>query len=793
MAKKETEHVLFQDLPCGRNGKFHSAVLTTYSMDLLHFDSHLRNVLRRKQICSINIFADTDQMNKSLEYVSPLYMQSIGRDYCVTNVSAKGAFHPKINFFAGDNAAMVLIGSGNLTVPGHGKNHEAFTGFMVDEENDTHLPLVVECWNYINRLAKESGEFEKRRIAREIPENCTVLKDVADEVHHQLWKIANNLNAALLYNEKGSSILQQITEIIPLNDVTKVTIASPFFDEDGETLVTLADFCPNAQVNVLIQESCTLPPHKMKSHPRIKFYDFDETKRGKTTIMNYNRLAHVKLFHFVVDDTEYCIVGSANATKPGLGTLSHRGINEEFCVLYVSDQKNFLNVLGLNPKKSCTIQLQNIERKGAATDKKLHHCIELQSAVYQSQSITITYKLKEDLQDIYSLIIDNGIETSSYDFADNNENKLSIKVVLGKHSAMCYVCDSEGNLVSNRIFVNKIEQLDATNPSQASRTLNQFISQIESEGYEGMEITNMLASVMWSIVEESNEQVNTSHASGSSKKRDKGNLPEIDFNATQNNDMFSVLASKIDHSSRLVECIEESIRKKLKSLDDDLKEEEEEGNTEESNERTNDKDSDYIVISSHGYEQFAKSASNVLNEYCKLIAKRSEQMQERGIAIVTKDDLNFFCLSMFAAIEICGLNRMRYDFGDMNSMEKSYHQKKLYESLDRCLDRDCLTALEGFESFCNKFGKDLPDEEDYRNKAHRTMKYVLLYATVFYQYTLNRKLCGDKVNKACKSLIAKFGLPDMDKLQKEIEPLSQRYDSSVTFRQIQRTLKELNA
>ena len=275
MAKKETEHVLFQDLPCGRNGKFHSAVLTTYSMDLLHFDSHLRNVLRRKQICSINIFADTDQMNKSLEYVSPLYMQSIGRDYCVTNVSAKGAFHPKINFFAGDNAAMVLIGSGNLTVPGHGKNHEAFTGFMVDEENDTHLPLVVECWNYINRLAKESGEFEKRRIAREIPENCTVLKDVADEVHHQLWKIANNLNAALLYNEKGSSILQQITEIIPLNDVTKVTIASPFFDEDGETLVTLADLCPNAQVNVLIQESCTLPPHKMKSHPRIKFYDFE--------------------------------------------------------------------------------------------------------------------------------------------------------------------------------------------------------------------------------------------------------------------------------------------------------------------------------------------------------------------------------------------------------------------------------------------------------------------------------------------------------------------------------------
>ena len=793
MAKKETEHIIFQDIPCGRNGKFHSAVLTTYSLDLLYFDSHLRNVLQRKDICSINIFADADQMNKSMEYVSPLYMQSIGRDYCVTNISAKGAFHPKINFFAGDDAAMVLIGTGNLTVPGHGKNHEAFTGFMVDEEDDSHLPLVAECWHYLKKLADKGGDFEKRRIFREIPDNCSVLKDASVEEHHQLWAINDHLDAALLYHEKGSSILQQITELIPLEEVIKVTIASPFFDEDGETLVTLAELCPKAQVNVLIQKACSLPPHKMKSHPRIKFYDFDETKRGKVTIKNFERLAHVKLFHFESKDREYCIVGSANATNPGLGTLTRRGINEEFCVLYVSDQKDFLGALGLKPKKSCVIQPQNLERHGGSSDKKQQRSIELLSAIYQNQILDITYNIEKDVEDVYSLIVDNGIDKTSFDCIDFQNGKLSFEVSLDKFSAMCYVIDAEGNIVSNKIFVNKIEQLDATNPSQASRTLNQFISQIENEGYEGMEITDMLASVMWNIVEESDEQFNPKHTSGSTRKKEKGDFPVIDFNADENKDRYSVLASKIDHSSRLVECIEESIRKKLKSLDDDLKDEEESGNTEQSNERVNNDDSDYIVVKTLGYDQFAKSACKILQEYCRLVNKRSEQLNKRGVAVVAKDDLNFFCLSMFAAIEICGLNRFRYDFGEMDKMTKSYYQKNLYDSLDRCIDHDCLCALESFASFCKKYGQNLPNEEDFRYKAHRALKYVLLYAATFYQYTSNRKIYGKRVNDACKSLISQFGMPNIEILKKEIEPFCERYNSSITLRQIERTIKEINS
>ena len=53
---EKNEHVILLDIPSGgKNGKYHSAVLTTYAIDLIHFDNQLLNMLHRKQICSINV------------------------------------------------------------------------------------------------------------------------------------------------------------------------------------------------------------------------------------------------------------------------------------------------------------------------------------------------------------------------------------------------------------------------------------------------------------------------------------------------------------------------------------------------------------------------------------------------------------------------------------------------------------------------------------------------------------------------------------------------------------------
>lgn len=197
---EKNEHAILLDIPSGgKNGKYHSAVLTTYAIDLIHFDNQLLNMLHRKQVCSINVFADTNQMDKSMEYVSPIYMRHIGKEYSITSISAVGAFHPKINFFVGDDAVLVVFGTGNLTVTGHGKNHEAFTGFMIDETDTTHRPLIEECWQYLCRFTKQCNDYDHNRILREIPENCTFLDSSFNIVPHSMCKVQEGLNAALLY------------------------------------------------------------------------------------------------------------------------------------------------------------------------------------------------------------------------------------------------------------------------------------------------------------------------------------------------------------------------------------------------------------------------------------------------------------------------------------------------------------------------------------------------------------------------------------------------------------------
>lgn len=178
MVKKE--HVLFEDIPSkGKNGTYHSVVVTTYAIDLIHFDCRLRNSLHRKQVSSISILADGNQIDKTLEYASPQFLSHVGKDYTISNISANGhgVFHPKVNFFIGYDSVLILIGSGNLTVTGHGKNHEAFTGFMIDADNTKQRPLIEECWHYIKSFIFQCGDFEKRRLLQEIPENCRFLND----------------------------------------------------------------------------------------------------------------------------------------------------------------------------------------------------------------------------------------------------------------------------------------------------------------------------------------------------------------------------------------------------------------------------------------------------------------------------------------------------------------------------------------------------------------------------------------------------------------------------------------
>ena len=785
----KNEHAIFIDIPYGgKKGKFHSAILTTYAIDLTYFDCHVINMLHRKQICSVNVFADYKQMVKTMEYVNPLFMNNIGKEYSVTSMDCYGAFHPKINLFIGDEAVLVVFGSGNLTVTGHGKNHETFTGFMVDETNDTHRPLIEECWRYITQFTNQCSPFECNRILHELPENCIFLDSSYKIEPHKLWDVQKGLKAALLYND-NTSILMQLSKIVPFDEVSKITIASPFFDERGETLIMMSELCPKAEINVLIHENCSLPPCRMPENKRITFYNFSETVRGKSNFKMYDRQLHAKNFHFKTTDAEYCVIGSANATIAGLGTMKQRGVNEEFGVLYVSE-KDFLNELGLKIKKKFKINLKDLRYSNSDKKERKHSKYKILFAQYENGKLTVAC---DKVVPYSQLVVDYGNAIDLYEVKSDDNCTCLVECKIGKNIATCYFVDSDKNCISNKVFINRIAMLEVTNPSQTSRSINRFISLIDDNGYDGLEMASMLTEIMWSLIDNTDENLRDRMTLASnSKARNENTLPHVKYNSKYDNDNVSSKHLMIDKSSLLIECIEESIKRKIRSINETLTNEEECGSAETSNERDFEENQE-IIIKRNQIKTFADLSNSVLNGYINLVNKRIEQAKSTGINIISIDDLNFFSLSIFATIEICYLNRPRYQFEGMDSIIQSNSQKQFYEALDRSIDFDCVEAFENFVRFCNLMQKPSDIDEGYKKDEYRVVKYVILLGTLFFKYSnqKERKIFGSKILRLTSQLIAMFGLPSSELFKDELALLSERYGGVFRVFHVERFIKQI--
>lgn len=778
---EKNEHNIFFDIPVvTKDGMFHSAVLTTFSMDILHFDNFLLNLLFRKKICSINAFVDINQMAEAMEWVSPSFVGHAGKKYSLTNIEARGAFHPKINFFVGDDAVMALIGSGNLTVAGQGKNHEVFTGFMIDQNDDCQRPLIEECWQYIMSVAKKGTDFDRQRILHEIPEYCSLLSNDIQVQPHLVHRVKDGLDAALLYNDNSSGILKQVSHIVPMEDVQKITVVSPFFDEQGTTLISLAQLCPNAKIDVLLQRNCQLPPSKMEKHDRILFYDFDNTTRGKKNFKTYQRIVHAKIFHFKTAEKEYCLIGSANATIAGMGTDNNRGVNEEMCVLYISESTEFLTSLGINnAKRKITVPQKEVS-KNKQEPITIKHSHKLFSAQYVEGCLKLKCKNFIDNEEIY-IAVDDGteveylvIDTIKQDLLISNHN-------LKKNDSVCYLVDGEYQRVSNKIFINKTKDLESTNPSKEYRNINSIISQIETDGYNGLEIAEILTDLLVGMTDQDDiEKKYVQPSSSSSTKVKDESLPQAHYNPEFDNDNVPKRSSSLkDRSSRVIECIEESIKRKIIEVDNSLEEqmdEEEEGKAESSYVREP-QQSQKRTISDKNIRNIAKLSDSVLNKYITFANKRLAQQDQYNNYLLTADDLNCFSISIFAALEICVLNRWSYHIEGMDNIIISSRQKQLYESLDNSILSEGAKVFEKFVKFCEH--SKIPTIDQFHKIALRAVKYAVLYGTLFFK-TADRyykQTIGEQLINGTRKLFSILGTPSMEYLKSELEPLSERYNN----------------
>lgn len=225
----------------------------------------------------------------------------------------KGAFHPKIQFYAGNDSVLVLIGSGNLTVMGHGRNLEVWSPVMIESVDSPAYPFVRNVWSYLKSLYHGLGE-EAENIIYSIEKNCNLLIDDYDEpvAEHSLGE-----SSIRFFTNSNASLYSQCLDWIGNDRIKSITIMSPFFDHKAELVKALYNQYKPEEIRLIIENGFGALPKKNSIPKYAKLYKWD--KIAKTTGKKYQDFFHSKCFFFEGDRYHYMLCGSANASVAAFG------------------------------------------------------------------------------------------------------------------------------------------------------------------------------------------------------------------------------------------------------------------------------------------------------------------------------------------------------------------------------------------------------------------------------------------------------------------------------------------
>lgn len=135
------------------SGRWQRAAFTSYTLSLTYYESHVAPRLRKSGCQSVAILVDTAGY---LDSLMEQRARGVGRDYSVSPVSVKsGIFHPKlVHLWAEDGYEdLLLVGSGNLTYPGHGGNVEVLEILRPS----LHAAAFLQAAKFFEHLMTKAG------------------------------------------------------------------------------------------------------------------------------------------------------------------------------------------------------------------------------------------------------------------------------------------------------------------------------------------------------------------------------------------------------------------------------------------------------------------------------------------------------------------------------------------------------------------------------------------------------------------------------------------------------------
>ena len=237
---------------------------------------------------------------------------------------------------------LILVGSGNMTTCGHGKNIEVWNPIYVDSTDSPLYPFALEVWRYVSSLYESLGK-EAGWFIHSIKENCNLLDDDVQVIPGLEYSLSTDYSIRFFPGNPQTNIAGQIGQWIGDDTIEEITIMSPFYDDQARLIGHFNDLFSPKQIRIITQDDFGNKPDYKKLPENCAIYSWDKCNIEGAK----KRSFHSKCMFFQGQRYSYLFCGSANASVAAMGLPSINNVNYEASVGYKSETINFWKESGI--------------------------------------------------------------------------------------------------------------------------------------------------------------------------------------------------------------------------------------------------------------------------------------------------------------------------------------------------------------------------------------------------------------------------------------------------------------
>jgi hypothetical protein len=213
---------------------------TTYTLSLAFFESVVFPFIDRSNLKACLILCDMDGYQRALTEAAAL--QSAAEDYMVLPAPVSGCFHPKVWLAIGEDQAVLLVGSGNLTQAGFMTNAELFDALHFTPASPLTPEMLRSIRSFTAGLTNMWPDEDRQHLL------CVeTLARIEEALSALPVNAAANGPTPLFLHSFGQSLIEQMPAI---PDASDLYVAAPYFANSLKGLDLLATRYPKARLHV---------------------------------------------------------------------------------------------------------------------------------------------------------------------------------------------------------------------------------------------------------------------------------------------------------------------------------------------------------------------------------------------------------------------------------------------------------------------------------------------------------------------------------------------------------------